>query len=253
MTYSANGEMVGVFYWYKDNTNAAKSSSATLPPVCTCTPIHSMLIFHSQTTSGLMENPCSLQLLMQQPLPSGKLNLSQVAHLQRLKTFPTPDNFDPTMFVRMDKNNHMNQIQLLPTPCRLALVFMGKVLVWDVWNSKCLLDRENTMLHPMTPSPPMVVSLHAQHSTGLSLEGVSHWLYTSQNTSTSQVSSLPSPLLSPNGKSIAMFYRLHNPVMAHKQHYHLPFQCFTQDYQLVNDFVLDFSPDGTLAVVAMQG
>jgi hypothetical protein len=71
------------------------SSHVMLPLVYAYIPIRSTVTFHSQTTSGLTGNPCSLQLLMQQPLPSGKLGSSQVAHQQRSRPFPLQATFTP--------------------------------------------------------------------------------------------------------------------------------------------------------------
>jgi hypothetical protein len=78
---------------------------------------------------------------MQQPLPSGKLNLSQVAHLQRLRPFPTPDNFDPTMFPHVDNSDNHKAGSTPPHSMpHLPLLLWVKFWYGMFGIPRCLLD-----------------------------------------------------------------------------------------------------------------
>jgi WD40 repeat protein len=252
MTYSANGEMVGVFYWYKNNTNATK--------IFICN-IASGVYMHSYSlnadiplSNNIWTHGESLQFATAN---ATTITIWEVGFISgstptKVKTFPAPDNVDPTMFVRMGRNKHMNPIQLLPTPCRLALVFMDKVLVWDVWNSKCLLDCKNTNFLPyMTfSSNGCFFACSASHGIYLWKEFPTGYVLHKILQLHNRVVSIP--LLSQNGESIAIVCGCTIQLWHTNSTPTCPSSPFTQDFQPVKDFVLDFSPDRTLAVVAMR-
>jgi hypothetical protein len=65
-----------------------------------------------------------------------------------VKTLPAPDNFG-SIISAVEHPDHMT-VQFLPTPCLLSFAHRGRVLVWDIWNSRCLLDYTDISPHPET-------------------------------------------------------------------------------------------------------
>lgn len=140
--------------------------------------------------------------------------------------------------------------QLLPDPCRLALVFRDKVLVWDVRHSKYLLryvapgfdarmsfSSDGRFFACRTAGSD--IYLWREAPAGYILHKV--------------LSSCPvysGPLLSRNGESIAVF----SPMIRlwRTKTTTPPSSILAQVPQRTENFAMDFAPDGTFAVVAMQ-
>jgi hypothetical protein len=252
MTYSPNGKMVGVFYWYKDTINAA---DIFICNIASSVYTHS----HSLNADMLLSNNIwthgeSLQFATADAtaITIWEVEFTSGSTPTKVETFLAPDTFDPTMFPHVDNHDRMKQVQLLPTPHRLALVFRDKVLVWDVQNSKYLLDCEDTDFCAgmsfssngcfFACSAPRGIYLWKESPTGYMLHKILQL----------QTTTIPSPLLSQSGESIAVFYNRTIQLWHTNSTPTCPSSSFTQGPQLVDNFVLDFSPDGTLAVVAMQ-
>jgi WD40 repeat protein len=252
MTYSANGRMIGVFYWYEDGTDAA---DIFICNIASGVYMHS----HSLDVDVLLSNNIwthgeSLQFAT---ADATTITIWEVEFVSggtptKVETFPTPDNFDPTMFPYVDNSDRTKQVQLLPTPCRLALAFMGKVLVWDVWNSRCLLDCADTDFCSIMSFSSNGCFFACSANSELYLWKESPTGYILHKILQLQTRWVLSPLLSPNGESIAVFYNYTIQLLHTNSLTTCQSSVFAQDSELVNNFVLDFSPDGTLAVVAMQ-
>ena len=143
--------------------------------------------------------------------------------------------------------------RLLPSPCRLALIFWTKILILDARNSKYLLHETNSRLIPsMSFSPDgrffacrtsaSEIYLWRESPAGYSLH---------QILSCGPISS--DPLISGNGESIITFgdctirlWHTKGPTVP------LPSSISARAPQRTENFVLDFSPDGRLAAFAMQ-
>ena len=242
MTYSANGKMVGVLCWSQDNTPAA---NIFICNIASSVYMHS----HSLNADILLSNNIwthgeSLQFAT---ADATTITIWEVEFISggtptMVETFPAPDNYD-----------HKGSVHLLPTPCRLAFVFMGKVLVWDVWNSKCLLDCEDTTFFPVMSFSSNGCFFACPTLCGIYLWKESPTGYILHKVLQLQTRNLPIPLLSQNGESIAVSYGC-TLQLWHTNSFTICSSCvFIQDPYLFDNFVLDFSPDGTLAVVARRG
>jgi len=140
---------------------------------------------------------------------------------------------------------------LLPAPCRLALVFTNTVLVWDVQNSEYLLIHTGARFDMRTSfsSNGRFFACSAESDIYLWKESPAGYiLHEKLACSTDH----PSPLLSPNGESIVVFGGHTIRLWRTKSLTPPPSGISTQVPQLTKNLVLDFSPDGTLAVVTVQ-
>ena len=84
----------------------------------------------------------------------------------------------------------------------------------------------------------------------LYLQGVAHWLRTSQDTSIQHSTRQSTPL--PKWRIDDHIPEFHNRVMAHERNYRPPSGASTRVREYISPSVLDFSPDGKLAVVAVK-
>ena len=156
-----------------------------------------------------------------------------------VETLPAPDFVEP------------NRVQFLPSLCRIALALAWGVQIWDARNSKYLLRFTDAR-----PLPEMTFSsdgcFFACRTTGSNVylwrESSTGYVLHKILSSCAVYSGL---LLSPNGRSIIAFGRTIR--LWHTEHPTIsPSNVLTQAPQRNENFVLDFSPDGMLAVVAMQ-
>jgi len=168
----------------------------------------------------------------------------------------------PCYLKRVDQTEH---VQFLPTSSRLAMFCWHNVLVWDARNSKSLLYQMDTRRVPgisfssdgrfftckttgdefylWKESPTGYVLhgtfVHRTESRNLVLDGESFMCVTERQ----------SLLLSPNGESIVTFGG-HTVRLWDTNSFTAPPS--TQTLRHTGDFILDFSPDRTLAVVARR-
>lgn len=152
----------------------------------------------------------------------------------------------------VDVTYYMTQIQLLPALSRLAIVRRGRFLVWDGRNSDSLLHCVDIQCRPSAssssdgrfiacPTTGSEIYLWKESPTGYTPHGI----LTSSGWS--------DPLLSPNGESILVsgdhliqLWRTNSLATP-------PSDISTRGPQHTRNFVLDFSPDGQLAVFARLG
>ena len=161
-----------------------------------------------------------------------------------VESLPIPDDFDFGERVA---------IKLLPNPCRLALAFRDKVLIWDAPKSEYLLDYTDTELIPKISFSPDG-RFFACRTTGSEI-------YLWRETPAGYIlhRTIPCgpasshPLISRNGESIVTFggrtirlWRTKGPIAP------LPPSVFTRTPQHTENFILDFSCDGRSAAVAVQ-
>jgi len=158
-----------------------------------------------------------------------------------------PDNVHSLALGRSDPRKF---IQFLPTLCRLAIAKEGRLLIWDARSSKSLLSHTG-----VGRCPRMSFSSGGRVFTCVTL-GSNIYLWKESPTGYTlhgilvPGTDLPNPLPSPNGESIIAFGTKTVQLWHTKN---ITTTTSTQVLQCTADFILEFSPDGVLAVVAREG
>ena len=241
ITYSANGKIVGVFYCDPDDSSYSD--------IFICDVISGILIqSHSLNGTILLsyhtwtpgESLC-FATVYAKAITVWEIVFTSGATPTEVETLPTPDGFD-------DFDNECTIVQLLPALCRLALIRwdLCQVLVWDARNSRYLLECMDAEFSPET-SFSSDGRFFACSTTGSDIHlwkespagYIPHGIFTSSATT-------PVPLFAPNGESIVAFSG------CAIQLWHTLPSSLTRTYQRTEDFILEFSLDGMLAVVAMR-
>ena len=243
ITYLANGKVVGVLYWYHNDTNTAI--------VSTCNVV-SGIHMHSCSLNSDIQLPNNIwthgESLQVATADATTIIIWEVRFilgdtLTKVKTLPHIGNIQ-----------FAKQVQLLPTLSRLGLTFDGEILVWDVQNSKCLLDCMDINIGASPAisfssdgcffacSIASVIYLWKGSPTGYILHG----------TVASKTMSQPRVLFSWNGESMATFYCFTIQLWNTNSFTTSPSSILTQAPQETNNFILDFSPDGALAAVTRR-
>ena len=153
-TYSANGKMVGVYY-YSDSSNdpdvftfdVASGTLIQSYSLNDTAPLSNLFWTHGESLRFATVDTVTITIW--------EVGFASGAARKEVETLPTPaDGFD---------HEHKN-VQLLPAPFRLALIRQGgRVQVWDARNSRYLLDSgADANFSRGCPFPPMVVSSHAR-------------------------------------------------------------------------------------------
>jgi WD40 repeat protein len=262
ITYSADGKMVGIFYWHPQRANA--------PSIFICD-IASGAYMHSHSLNG--DTPLSNKIwthgeyLRFATADATTITIWQVGFVSSDKATEVETlRVDPTMVPHIE---HVKQIQLhtppcqhLPTSCqllptrscqlRVALTFEDKVLVWDARKSVCLLHCTDANF-----SPRMSFSSDGRFF-ACSTSGPDIYLWKESPTGyvlhdvLAPRTTYPNPLLSPKGESIVAFsdrtiwlWRI-NSITTRTS------SISTRAPQLIENFILDFSPDGMLAMIGMR-
>lgn len=156
-----------------------------------------------------------------------------------VKSLPVPNNFDPS-----------KGYCFLPILCRLAFTLKDTVLVWDAQHSKLLLNSVDVKgFTGMTFSPDGHFFTCATHGPEIYLWKDSPTGYTLHQTIT-WISGYYTPLFSQNGKSIVMSggstLWLWHTTDPSTSSFKIPYQ----DARHLSDFILEFSPDKSLAIAA---
>ena len=194
ITYSTDGKMVGVFCQPLDG--------AVSIFICTVasgiyTHSHSLDV-GAQLSGNIWAYGGSLRFTTadRTTITIWEVGFTPGAAPAVVKTLPAPDNLADCKRIG---------IQLLPSLCRLAIAYRDKVLVWDVWNSRCMLHYTGTGFDSRMSFSPSghffacktsgsEIYLWRESSNGYILHKV---LLSSAVYST--------PIFSQNGESIAMF------------------------------------------------
>lgn len=172
-------------------------------------------------------------------------------------TLSIPDGVKPTALIGLQPPEPLVNAQFLPASCRLALLHykaLGGVLVWDARESKTLLHYTDVSFYPsMTFSSDgrffacstagSEVYLWKESSTGYALHGI-----LTPNTRRT------TPLLSPNGESIIThaYGSSVTRIWHTKSFITTPSSAVIGAPQRIENFVLEFFPDRSLAAVARQ-
>ena len=243
ITYSANGQMVAVCFDYNGTVKIF---------VCD---VASGVHMHSHTLNGdtpLSNNICTYGESLRfaavgrrtRTITIWEVGFTSGATPTEIETLPAPDGYD----------NRYGSFLLLPAPCRLAIAFEGGVLVHDVRNSKHLLRymgmNANLDIGMSFSSDGRFFMCSSESRIHLWKESSTGYIL--HETLATSIGDL-SPLLSPNGGSIVAFDDRMIWLWRTKKFTAPPSSTLTRAPQCTEDFVLDFSPDGMLAMVAMQG
>jgi len=250
ITHSANGNMIGVRCRY-----SVDGYTILVFDVASGVYMHS----HSPTSStphanGIWTHGESLRFITVgvKAITIWELGFTSYAIPTEVETLPAPEDIDFRSFYSWwDEDRTAEYIQFLPTPCRLALVWFGKVKVWDVQNSKSLLDCKDTYFEP-----DMSFSSDGRFF-ACSTSGADVYLWKESPTGyilheILVCKTLPSrPLLSQNGESIVVIGSPKIRLWRMKDFITPPSSFLTHTRHLTREFVLGFSPDGMFAAVAM--
>ena len=241
VSYFPNGKMVGVRHWdtsggitilILDVTSGACIRSRS-PSVTTRYP------------RGIWTHGESLRFttILMKAIIIWEVGFTSDAGPTRVATLPIPEYAQT-----LDEDTI-----LLSTPCRLALAMEDKVVVWDFQNSKLLLHHTDTSLY-------QILSFSSDgHFFACSTTGSEIYLWKESpsgyilHQTLASSTERPRPLLSTNGESIVAF---NGPAMQSwrtKGFTSPPSSVLTRSPQHARDFVVDFSPDGTMAAVAREG
>ena len=241
ITYSVNGEMVGVSSSFP---RSSKDSDIFICDVASSEPIHS----HPLIDTALLRNLIWTRGESFRFATAGSTTITiwevgstSGATPTEVETLPAPDGFAP------------NTAEFLPAACRLALVSRGggQVQVWDARNSKYLLDCTDAKFHHSTSfsdgrffacsTTELEAYLWKESPAGYILHGilVSNAPY-------------PTPLLSQNGESIVTFSSGVIQLWRTNSSTILPSSILAQSPLSSKDFIVEFSPGGTLAVIAKR-
>jgi len=252
ITYSANGKMVGVFYWYRMDPSITILTSNVTSGVC---------VDHHSIDGGIPLSKdiwaCGGSLRFATAgattITIWEVGVTSGATPTEVETLPLPDSFNPTVFPYLHYDDINEWFRFLPAPCRLALAFEDKVTVWDVRNSKCLLHCTDTEFFPnmsFSSDGRFFACSTTRSEVYLWKESPTGYILHDKLAVFSTVD--PIPLLSPNGESIVVFGDRTIRLWHTKSLTTPPSNILTQAPQRARSFVLDFSPDGTLAVIARQ-
>ena len=239
-TYSADGKIIGVSY----RCFGFEDSYIFFCDIASGVLMHS----HSLDDTSLLSNLIwthgeSLRFATSDAtaITTWEVGFSSGGTPTKVEALSTPEGF----------NKH-TVVELLPAPCRLALVSQdgSRVQVWDARNSRYLLQCTDAEFNPTTSFSPdgrffacptfrSDIYLWKESPAGYMLYGI-------------LASSIkhPFPLLSRNGESIVVFGGCAIQLWRTKR-FTTPPNILTSAPQRTEDFILEFSPDRMLAVAAM--
>jgi len=247
ITYSADGKMVGIYYRW--SCGDITTSTIYIFDVASGMHIRSHPFKgNNQLLDGIWAHGESLRFM---------INDTTTIAIWEVTLIPgaSPTEVRRLSVPPMHNGRRADHVQFIPTPCRLVLTSSDGVLLWDPQNAKKLLHYADASFLPM-----MTFSSDGRFfacSTGGS--DIYLWKESSTGYVLHEILGTgviyPKPLLSPNGESITVFglesstirlwrtRRLATP----------PSSISTRVPRHTDNFILSFSPDGVLAVVARHG
>ena len=246
ITYSANGEMVGVACYHSNFS--VRGITIFVYDVASGVPMHSHSLddavplgihiwTHGESLRFSTANATTITIWEVGFVPG--------ATPTEVEALPAPVEFD---------GEHPENAQLHPSPFRLAFVSWGNILVWDVRNSRYLLDCADAEFVPLMSfssdgrffacsTSGSDIYLWKESPAGYMLRGTftSNTLY-------------PNPLLARNGKSIVAFGHYGHMIQLWRTESFItpPSNVLIPTSQSDKDFILDLSSDGTLAAAVRR-
>jgi WD40 repeat protein len=250
ITYSANGKVAGVFCWYYKTT-----AIIFICDIASGVYMHSYSLDNSFPPRNDIWTHGEFLRFMTADLTS--ITIWEVGFISggtpmEVKTFPAFDDSGTLESPSLHSSKWAREIQLLHTPFRLATTSGDGVLVWDAQDSKFLLCCTDAKFLPQMsfssdgcffacPATGAYLYLWKESPTGYALHGV-----------LTHRARYPRPLFSPNGELIIMFGDRTIQLWHTNSFTTRPSWVSTKAW-LTENYVLNFSPNGMLAVVATQG
>ena len=238
-TYSADGNMVAVAYLSKVTTIIAAVSTFHLP---SRTHVHAHRVTAGYIVAPIWTHGERVRYVTVKPgsITIWELEFSPTHKPAEVESLPAPDNIN---------GDRSEEFLFLPPLSRLAFTCGAEVLVWDARGSKLLLKFAGT-------KKPESLSFSPDgrfFACGTAGEEIYLWKdapagYVLHQKVMSRAPGFTRPLLSPDGESILVFggstlqlWRTADPINSRSG-------VSTQPTDWAN-FILEFSPDGTLAAV----
>ena len=254
ITYSANGKMIGIAYC----SSYCRDSVIFICDVASNVLMHSHPLNDTVMLSGrIWTHGESLRFAT---VDATTITIWEVGFISgatptKAETLPAPD---------CSGCECLEDIQFHPAPFRLAFVSQGRIFVWDPQCSRYMLECADAEFQ----RPRMTFSsdgrffacstagsdiyLWKESPTGYTLHGVLTSSAEHPDTFFAQPGEHPNPLLARNGESIAGFFGRAIKLWHTKIFATLPSGIPARALRLTEGFLLEFSPDGVLAVVAMR-
>ena len=243
ITYSANGKMVGVRFWHRPASDTILVFD-----------ISSGVYMHSHSPTGSIPHANGIwthgEFLRFATVGTKTITIWETrfatdALPTEVETLPSPEEY----FRDWDEEKY--HVEFLHTPCRLALNFWGKVAIWDARNSKYLLYHTDTTYYRwMSFSSDGRFFAYSTRGPDVYLWKESPTGYTLHEVLTFKTETFRL-FLSGDGRSIVAFGGPTIWLWRTKGFVTSPSSPSTQTPQRAESFVLDFSPDGMWAAVAM--
>jgi len=237
ITYSANGKMIGA--------RCQRDNVILIFDIASATQMHSYSTASSIVhTDDIWAHEELFRFTTVDPktITIWEVGFTSDAGPTRVEILPAPENIDfgPELYIKF-----------LPAPCRLALGLRGEVMVWDVQNSKYLLrcnsspfssnmsfSSDGCLFACSTKGSEIYV--WKESPTGYTLHGVPEHEISSKT------------LFSPNGEWIVAFRSPAMRLWRTNGFTTPPYGALPLSPYDPTGFLLSFSPDGMLAVVARK-
>jgi len=253
ITHSANGKMVGVFYWYYTTVTISIYDVASGVHVHSYS-LTSLFATGDRDNDGPLSNDIwihgdSLRFtaLKQSTFTIWEVGFTSGATPTEVETLSVPGSGAVRTFV--DNSDRTEQVRFLPASSRLAIAYAGRAMVWDARNSKTLLRHTDVKRNPrMSFSSDGRFFACSATGSGIYIWKESPTGYQLHGTLASSTE-YSNPLLSPNGESIITF----GGRTIQLWHTGRVTSTSINSTQGTANFVLDFSPDGELAAVMRKG
>ena len=230
--YSMDGKMIAVAY--QDTIGTAISTYNLISGECICShrapegKIVAPVWIHGEYLQFVTVKPGSITIW--------EVGFTMIHTLAEVKTFSAPDNIGSS-------GEHL----FLPNISRLAFTLPRAVLVWDIQGSRCILNfMEARSPRRMSFSPDGCFFACGNLTQDIYLWKESPTGYILHQKITSGANNIVRPLLSPTGGSLIVFTGLSIELL-HTKDSIIPSSIPTQP---VAKFLLEFSTDETLSVVA---
>ena len=241
ITYSVDGKMAGVLYHYWNNP---KNSTIAVIDVASGALMHSHLLKNATPFSKhIWTHGTSLRFatVNAMAITIWEVGFTSSATPTKVKILPSPVDFD---------GKSPKDAQLHPSTYRLAFVSQERILVWDVQNSRYLLESPDAEF-----SPKMTFSSNGRFFT-CATKGSNVYLW--KETSAGYIlhgilvpnTENPTPLLARNGESILAFGSCTIQLWHTKSLTTPPPSILTQAPRRDDRFIVEFSSDDMFAVVA---
>ena len=242
VTYSADGRMIGVLFLL--HSNFSNDSNIFIHDVTSGALVHSHSPGSADQLAHIWTHEKSLRfaILYARTITIWEVGFTSDATPTKVETLPSPVDFDE---VEMTSQIH-------PALSRLS-VSSGRILVWDIRNSRKLLDCADDRF-----SSPISFSSDG-HFFACSTIGPNIYLWKESPTGymlhgilTSGIG-YPTPLLSRNGESIVTFGS-HVIELSRTKGFTIPPPgTLTRGPQYIKKFIVEFSSDGMSAAATIQG